>query len=322
MGGRVSASSRGGRAADPPRRRRRGTAPVLRGADAREGSICSSPAAKPSSLPRRARRMRSHRGSRLPKRNRARDLAQTPDVPGAEESGAWRGRAPTRCPRTSSSTTGRSRSWPRRRRALSPSSPRSRASARRSSSATAPSCWRAWPTSPPEPEYPPNRAIRPSAVGRVTMAASGEDPPTHSGASRPRSTARRCPWRRVRHPRRHPQRPALGRTRVVCHATADGGDGSPLCPGHPGRCRNRAFRTRHPPAPGCERPRRAATALSQASRADRSSRSISLGSRRTRGAVAGSRFVSASARGSVSGLSRPSRISSSSTPPSLPPYVV
>ena len=35
-----------------------------------------------------------------------------------------------------------------------------------------------------------------------------------------------------------------------------------------------------------------------------------------------SRFVSSSARGSVSGFSRPSRISSSSTPPSRPPYVV
>ena len=53
--------------------------------------------------------------------------------------------------------------------------------------------------------------------------------------------------------------------------------------------------------------------------ADSSRSSISCGSRRSRVPVARSRFCSSSARGSVSGRSRPSRISCSSTPPSRPP---
>jgi hypothetical protein len=46
------------------------------------------------------------------------------------------------------------------------------------------------------------------------------------------------------------------------------------------------------------------------------------GSRRTRSDLSGTRFSSSSARGSVSGRNRPSRISISSTPPIRPPYVV
>ena len=49
---------------------------------------------------------------------------------------------------------------------------------------------------------------------------------------------------------------------------------------------------------------------------------MTCGSRRTRASPARSRLCRSSARGSVSGRSRPSRISCSSTPPSLPPYVV
>ena len=55
------------------------------------------------------------------------------------------------------------------------------------------------------------------------------------------------------------------------------------------------------------------------SRADSKRSSISCGSRRSRPPAPSSRFSSSSARGSVSGRSRPSRISCSSTPPSRPP---
>ena len=58
------------------------------------------------------------------------------------------------------------------------------------------------------------------------------------------------------------------------------------------------------------------------SRADNSRSSIAAGSRRVRVPAASGRLCSSSARGSVSGTSRPSRISHSSTPPSRPPYVV
>ena len=49
---------------------------------------------------------------------------------------------------------------------------------------------------------------------------------------------------------------------------------------------------------------------------------MSFGSRRTRADSTSLRFSTSSARGSVSGRSRPSRISISSTPPIRPPYVV
>ena len=57
-------------------------------------------------------------------------------------------------------------------------------------------------------------------------------------------------------------------------------------------------------------------------RADSSRSSRICGSRRTRSDSSGTRFSSSSARGSVSGRNRPSRISISSTPPIRPPYVV
>jgi hypothetical protein len=50
--------------------------------------------------------------------------------------------------------------------------------------------------------------------------------------------------------------------------------------------------------------------------------SMTSGSRRVRAPASSSRFSSRSARGSLSGTRRPSRISASSTPPSRPPYVV
>ena len=53
--------------------------------------------------------------------------------------------------------------------------------------------------------------------------------------------------------------------------------------------------------------------------AESSRSSRSCGSRRTRSPATPARFSSSSARGSVSGRRRPSRISSSSTPPSRPP---
>jgi hypothetical protein len=59
----------------------------------------------------------------------------------------------------------------------------------------------------------------------------------------------------------------------------------------------------------------------RAYRAESSSRSRSAGSRRTRPSPV-SRFRRSSARGSLSGTSRPCWISASSTPPSRPPYVV
>jgi hypothetical protein len=105
------------------------------------------------------------------------------------------------------------------------------------------------------------QVILPSGRRWVTIAASAEDSPTPSGTSSPRSTARRCSRCRVRHPRRHPQPLAMGRTWVVRRAAAHSGDGSPLYRGHPGRRRDRAFRTRHPSAPGWARLGRAATAL-------------------------------------------------------------
>ena len=84
---------------------------------------------------------------------------------------------------------------------------------------------------------------------------------------------------------------------------------------HPGRgVRARARRPWPPNGHGRRSTRR---------RADRSSRASPCGSRRTAAAPAsGSRLRRSSARGSVSGRSRPCRISSSSTPPSRPPYVV
>ena len=93
----------------------------------------------------------------------------------------------------------------------------------------------------------------------------------------------------------------------------------------------RPFFIEWPPCPcrcGEARPRspRSCCAATQASspwgRAESRRSSISCGSRRTRASSCASRLCSSSARGSVSGRRRPARISSSSTPPSRPPYVV
>src|SRR5438067_2281807 len=90
-------------------------------------------------------------------------LSEVPDKLGEREQ--------TRCPRTSSSTTGRSRSSPRGRRARSPSSRRCRESGRRSSSATGPSCSRGSPTSPPEPSGVQGGQQQPQHLGRIATHA-------------------------------------------------------------------------------------------------------------------------------------------------------
>ena len=241
--GRLSPVPRRGRAALQAganrRGARRGAPPALRRPDAGEAT-CSSPG--------RARSRAAFSTSSACKPRRP------PDPAGGREKrlccppgrtapcsrrcgpGVSSGRGRTVFPRTSSSTTRRSRRSPSRGRRLAASLPPSTASARPSSIATAPRCSGCYAT----------------GVGRVRTRPYGRRPGT-----------RRC----------------RGRT----------------CPAH-----------RKGPHPGS---------------ADSSSSSITAGSRRTR-APWPSRLTSSRARGSVSGLSRPSLISASSTPPRRPPYVV
>jgi DNA helicase-2/ATP-dependent DNA helicase PcrA len=149
-------------------------------------------------------------------------------------------------------------------------------------------------------------AARPPTAKRAAPNL-GELPPA-SAPARVAPSARR-PTRSPRL-RRLPQRDARGDRR----------------PAAPNAVRARARPGRRPGEARALRrgsPRRARTCrVRPYGSAERSRSSSSCGSRFTRSPPDGLRFSSWKPRGSVSTFSRPSRISSSSTPPSLPPNVV